>query len=236
MFFNDVMPYPIKETEFRKLPVFIIAALMASIAGYVNSAMLIEFAMPVSQMTGIASRLSEAMFHSNLDYLVNASIVLFGFLLGAVFSGLLIGQRQYRQDNAYGYALLCIGLLLSASALFSYIESTTSVLLAAIACGLQNALIASYRGLQIRTTHMTGIVTDIGVYIADFIKNRTPWSWQAYLLVVLFLSFVIGGIIGILAYQHFPNRAMILPAVVMFILGFAYLKTAEHKPDKSILQ
>ncbi|WP_029408549.1 YoaK family protein [Thiomicrorhabdus sp. Milos-T2] len=224
------MPYPIKETDFHKFPVFLLAALMASLAGYVNSAMLIEFAMPVSQMTGIASRLSDGIIHIQFDLLINASMVLFGFLFGAFLSGLMIGQRQYRQDNAYGYALLCISTLLTASTILSYIGSTFSVLLTAIACGLQNALIASYRGLQIRTTHMTGIVTDIGVFIADFVKTRSPWTWQAYLLVVLFISFIVGGFIGIVTYEYFPKRAMTLPAVVMLILGMVYLKVGVHQP------
>lgn len=227
------MPYPIKETDFHKLPVFLLAALMASLAGYINSAMLIEFAMPVSQMTGIASRLSDGIIHGQFDLLIKASMVLFGFLIGAFLSGLMIGQRQYRQDNAYGYALLCISSLLVGSTVFSYIGSTFSVLLTAIACGLQNALIASYRGLQIRTTHMTGIVTDIGVYIADFFKTKTPWSWQAYLLVVLFISFIVGGLIGIIAYEYFPKRAMILPALIMLILGIVYLRIGIHKPETS---
>lgn len=217
------MPYPLKETEFKKLPVFIIASLMASIAGYINSAMLIEFAMPVSQMTGIASNISRSISQADLLQLGNSVLILLGFLVGSMLSGLMIGHRQYRQDNTYGYALLCIGGLLIASSVLSYEHLKASVLLAAIACGFQNALVASYRGLQIRTTHITGIITDIGVYLAAYLKDRKSWGWQASLLVVLSASFIIGGIFGVLAYQAFPNQAMILPAAVVTILGLLYL-------------
>lgn len=217
------MPYPLKETAFKKLPVFIIASLMASMAGYINSAMLIEFALPVSQMTGVASRISDSISHGNFLQLGNSITILLAFLLGAFLSGLMIGRRQYRQNNAYGYGLLCIGGLLTTSSILSYEHLESSVLLAAIACGFQNALIASYRGLQIRTTHITGIITDIGVCLASYSKDRTTWDWQASLLVVLSVSFIAGGIFGVLAYQAFPNQAMILPAALMTSLGALYL-------------
>lgn len=217
------MPYPLKETDYQKLPVFIIAGLMASMAGYINSAMLVEFALPVSQMTGVASRISDSISHGNFLQLGSSILILLGFLLGSMLSGLMIGHRKYRQDNAYGYGLLCIGGLLIASSILSYEHLEGSVLLAAIACGFQNALVASYRGLQIRTTHITGIITDIGVYLAAYLKHRSSWGWQASLLVVLCVSFIIGGVLGILVYQALPNQTMILPAAVMTLLGVVYL-------------
>lgn len=210
-------------SDFKKTPVFILAGLMALLAGYINSAMLIEFAIPVSQMTGIASRISDTLVTGQLSALWDACRILLGFLLGAIVSGWLIGHRQYRQDKSYGYALFSISGLLGLAAVFAFIHSEVSVFLAAVACGLQNAMVASFKGLQIRTTHMTGIVTDIGVHLSLWLKHKTPWGWQSSLLVVLFSSFVVGGIIGIVAYHFMPKTAMVIPSVIMALLGALYL-------------
>ncbi|QKI90184.1 YoaK family protein [Thiomicrorhabdus xiamenensis] len=226
------MPYPVRENidtenadelKFSVRKLMLIGMIMASMAGYINSAMLMEFGIPVSQMTGVASRLSEAMSHMNLDALLIPLSILIGFLIGAILSGLIIGRAQYKTSANYGHALLLNGGLLGSATLFSFYHSETSLFFSAVACGLQNALVASYRGQQLRTTHMTGTVTDIGVHIALKLKTRQPWPWQANLLLVLLGSFLVGGILGIFAFQSIPYWSMILPCIINILLGTLYL-------------
>lgn len=218
------MPYPLRENNFAKLPVFVVGSLMAMVAGYINSAMLLEFSLPVSQMTGVISRLSYSGLMSEWHVFFSAIMILFGFFSGAMYSGWLIGHRQYHQDRSYGYALLSVcGLLLLATG-FSYVQSEISVFLAAVACGLQNALVASYRGLQIRTTHMTGVITDIGAYCGLWMRTRDPWTWQPYLLLAILAAFVMGGMMGFYMYSTLPNISLIFPTLLMGLLGILYLR------------
>ena len=182
------MPYPQREQiendidfKLSTAKLYLISFLMTLIAGYINSAMLIEFGLPVSQMTGISSHISDAMVDLSWLGLVNSFIVLGGFFTGAVISGWLIGHSQYQTTPNYGYALLINCGLLTLATAFSFIQSEISILLAAIACGLQNALVASYRGLQIRTTHVTGTVTDLGVHLAQKLKHKKPTYWRLQL-------------------------------------------------------
>lgn len=230
------MPYPVKESlsdndelKFPVRKVFLIATLMAAMAGYINSAMLIEFGIPVSQMTGVASHLSDSAVHLELGDFLTSLMILFGFLGGALLSGLLIGKAQFKTTANYGHALLINSMLLASAAIFSFIHSEISLLLSAVACGLQNALVASYRGLQLRTTHMTGTVTDIGVHLALKIKTGAPWPWQANLLLVLLVSFLIGGVLGIFAYRSFPNWSLLIPSSITALLGLLYLKVYYQK-------
>ncbi|WP_321325631.1 YoaK family protein [Thiomicrorhabdus sp.] len=224
------MPYPIKEhiendVDFKlsATKLYVISFIMTLIAGYINSAMLIEFGIPVSQMTGVSSRMSDAIVDIEWIDLLNNFMILSGFFGGAFISGWLIGHSQYQTTPNYGYALLLNCILLSLATFFSFIQSDLSLLLAAIACGLQNALVASYRGLQIRTTHVTGTVTDLGVHLAQKIKHKRAWSWKGNALIVLLLGFIIGGVIGIFAYRLFPNWSLVFPALITLILGLAYL-------------
>lgn len=236
------MPYPIRENlegesaeelKFSVRKLMVIAMLMAGMAGYINSAMLIEFGMPVSQMTGVTSRLSDALVHIDWEALQGAVMILLGFVLGAFLSGLIIGKKQYYHTPDYGHALLLNSSILGLATLFSFIQSEFSVFLSAVACGLQNALVSSYRGQQLRTTHMTGVVTDLGVYLAHRLKNRSAWPWQANLLLVLLISFLIGGIIGIFAYRQFPNWSLIAPCLINAVLAVLYLKIYHQKHNKT---
>jgi uncharacterized membrane protein YoaK (UPF0700 family) len=228
------MPYPLQEAleslhQNKILKTYFIAGLMALIAGYINSAMLIEFSIPVSQMSGVASNISGHLAAVDWTLLSVSILILLSFIFGAFISGLLIGQKQYNETPNYGYGLLLNCLLLTLAALLSFQHSVFSVLLSATACGIQNALVASYRGLQLRTTHMTGNATDIGVHLAAKIKSKTKWNWRSNVLVVLLITYILGGIIGIYAYIAIPNWSLIFPGVLTGVLGLVYLRNYARK-------
>lgn len=227
------MPYPIQdnidaestdELKFSVRKLMIIGILMAATAGFINSAMLIEFAIPVSQMTGVASRISDAAVHwEPYDLLANMAI-LFGFFLGALISGLMIGKAQYKTSANYGHALFLNSGLLGAATLSSLYQSEATLFFSAVACGLQNALVTSYRGQQLRTSHMTGTVTDLGVHLAHKLKTREPWPWKANLLIALLVGFLIGGVLGILAFRELSYWSMLIPSFITALLGVFYLR------------
>jgi uncharacterized membrane protein YoaK (UPF0700 family) len=234
------MPYPLQEPieslhQNKIMKTYFIAGLMALIAGYINSAMLIEFSIPVSQMSGVASHVSQHLVAFNWALLSISIFILISFIFGAFISGLLIGQKQYNETPNYGYGLLLNCLLLTVAALLSFQHSVFSVLLSAMACGIQNALVASYRGLQLRTTHMTGNATDIGVHLAAKITSKTKWSWRSHVLVVLLITYILGGIIGIYAYIAIPNWSLIFPGVLTGLLGLVYLRNYARKTARKKL-
>lgn len=194
------MPYPPRSTDdTAHAKAFLIAFVMAGLAGHVNSVMLMAFGLPVSQMTGMASHLSEGVALARPSVVITALIILAGFVGGATLSGLLIGRRPFPASPRYAWGLALESLLLATAVVCVMLDLATAALAAAaIACGLQNALVASYRGLLIRTTHVTGIATDLGVYLARLIRRRA-WSWQGWLLITLLGGYVAGGTLAVLA-------------------------------------
>ena len=193
------MPYPTRSPDdTAHAKAFIIAFVMAGLAGHVNSVMLMAFGLPVSQMTGMASHLSEGMALASPSVVITALVILAGFIGGATLSGLLIGRRPFPASPRYAWGLGLESLLLATAVVCVVLGLATAALAAAaIACGLQNALVASYRGLLIRTTHVTGIATDLGVYLARLIRRRA-WAWQGWLLITLLVGYVAGGTMAVL--------------------------------------
>lgn len=213
--------------------VLTVAGMMAAMAGYINSLMLIEFGLPVSQMTGIASHLSDSGFHFEWSAFGLSAALLLSFIFGAFLSALIIGHSQYKEDRRYGYALLLNTLILILAAVMASFVNLLALIFAALACGLQNAMVASYKGLQIRTTHVTGITTDIGVSLANRLRNRTQFTWQTGLLFTLLFSFILGGLLGILAFQWFHYEALMAPALLNGVLALLYFRRFQQSLNPS---
>lgn len=240
------MPYPPPSPDdAADTKAFVIAFVMAGLAGHVNSVMLMAFGLPVSQMTGTASHLSESMALADPSVVITTLSILIGFIAGAAVSGLIIGQREFPESPRYAWALGLESLLLGLAVVCIALGHANSALvLAAIACGLQNALVASYRGLLIRTTHITGIATDLGMYIARVIRpqgwsqgnwsrenwaqeNQTlenrmqkGWSWEGWLLITLIAGYIAGGFMAVLAQGELGTvNNLLLPAASAAIIS-----------------
>lgn len=202
--------------------VFAGAALLSAIAGYVNVVMLGFFAVPVSHMSGAVSRLGMDMVGGDVaDLMLIASIVA-GFLLGALLSGVWIGAATLRAGRRYGAVLMLQGVMLAAATWLALQGVSVAVPIAAFVCGLQNAMASSYRGLVLRTTHVTGIVTDIGVLIGQRLRQKQVRLWKLMLLLTVLAGFFLGGWLGAVLFHHVGMHALWLAALVCFVSGGLY--------------
>jgi len=211
------------------------AAAMAAVAGYVNSVVLGFFHTPVSHMTGAVSRTGVDLAEHQGNAVANIMII-GGFLLGAVIAGLLVGAKKLTPNRRFGIALALEGALLGIATFLLLHEHRLGLPAAALACGLQNAIGSSYCGLQIRTTHISGIVTDLGTMIGHWIRHRWVDRWKFIFFFVVFLAFGVGGYVGAVADGKYGPIALTLPAVAVFLAGvvyylFVHMATADMLPD-----
>lgn len=196
--------------------------LLAANAGAVNVVMLQVFHVPVSHMTGAASAVSFDLVMGLTDHLALIVSIMGGFLVGAILSGLIVGAKVLKAGRRYGAVLMIEGLLLMAAAGLATSTPDFAVVLAAIACGLQNAMAASYHGAVIRTTHVTGIVTDIGMMLGHALKrHRVAWA-DLFLLACLVIGFLLGGVYGVIGYLVLELAVLWIPAIGLFIGGLGY--------------
>ena len=93
---------------------------------------------------------------------------------------------------------------------------------AAFACGLQNAMASTYYGLIIRTTHVTGIVTDIGVIIGQRLRGHAIEPWRLGLLVIMLIGFFAGGVLGAIATAKLGHVCLAFAAAASFTGGLTY--------------
>lgn len=221
------MPYakrrPSKAVLKKERPfVFTGGVALAAIAGFVNSSLLSFYHVPVSHMSGAVSRLSIDVGGGALSDLLYILSIFVGFFLGATLSGLIIGGKQLLPGRRYGVVLVIEGALLATSAALLLNGSVLGVAVAALACGAQNAMASSYYGLVIRTTHITGIITDLGVLAGHWMRHRRVRAWRVLLLLGILLGFFAGGVAGAVVVTRLGARALLLPSAVCLLAGLAY--------------
>lgn len=209
----------------HKLPRWIIlgAFILAMVAGLINSVSLVSHAqVAVSHMTGNIGQVSQILVGIDGSNPFTLWVVL-AFLGGAMISGLVIGGDRLVFGRRYGVALLIqSGLLLGAW--FGYRrELMLGAILAASACGLQNAMVATYSGAVIRTTHLTGVLSDLGQILGNRIRGNKVPQRQLILLLEILAGFVAGGMLGAGLYPHLGANVLLLPIVLSFLSGASYL-------------
>lgn len=198
--------------------------MLAGVAGSINAVGFLGLQQQaLSHMTGTITNLGLALTTADSPLLRHAVGILGAFFLGCVVSGLIVRQRSLQFGPRYGAALVLEAiLLLAATWCLTQGHLTLGDSLAAMACGLQNALATTYSGAVIRTTHMSGIITDLGIALGLLVRGE-PVDWRRIRLYsILLLGFLLGAIEGTLAYQQFAYLSLLIPAAVVGCAGFGY--------------
>lgn len=191
-------------------------------AGFINVlALLSSFAQPVSHLTGITSNLGIALVENPAQVLPLLLTILF-FVAGSAISGLIIDSTQLRFGRRYGFILMFEGVVLATAVPFLTRDQRAGIYLLSLACGLQNGMVTTYSGAIVRTTHITGLLTDLGIYLGKWLlgRERDAWRWQMY--VVLFVGFLLGGVFGTFLFAQMGLLALYFCALLIGLLGFGY--------------
>ena len=197
--------------------------MLAFLAGFVNAALLSFYDVPVSHMSGAATRLGLDLGVGRSAELMTLALIMAAFFGGAVTSGCLIGRTSLRPGRRYSVVLFLEAGVLAGSGLLLADQQRSSLYAAAFACGLQNAMASSYYGLVIRTTHLTGIVTDLGVQIGHVLRHRRFDRWKFSMLAAILVGFIAGALSSALLGGRSDLNQLYLASGLAVIIGSGYL-------------
>ena len=194
--------------------------LLAFNAGAINAGGFLVVGMYTSHMTGFASMVADSLVLGNIKLVLGAVGALLSFTAGAAATAILVNwARQNHLQSEYALPLVIEAILLL---LFGLIGATFdrqtpfavpfTVLILAFVMGLQNALVTKISSATIRTTHMTGVITDLGIELGKFFYwNRTgvPQASQVRanrvklkLYAGLLGAFMLGGLVGASGFKY----------------------------------
>ena len=154
-----------------------LGATLAFVAGATNAGGFLAVGQYTSHMTGWLSALADNLVLGNATLVMAAAGALLAFLAGAMTTAILVNwglRRQLRSAYALpllleSAALLVFGLFGAAIGLFAPLFLPLTVLILCFIMGLQNAVITKISRAEIRTTHMTGLITDVGIELGKLL-------------------------------------------------------------------
>lgn len=167
----------------------------------------------VSHLTGTTVLLGIAIGHADWALARLLLAVATAFLLGALLAGMLLAEPT-PQGNAQAAMLTLEALLLGAGAVLFTAHPLTGMLIASCACGLQNGASTRLSSGLLRTTHLTGSYTDLGLWFGSALRRQQscqPFPWPHALVIAGFLA---GGVAAGLVYQADAASALWLPTAM----------------------
>ncbi len=215
-----------------------LAGFLAFIAGATNAGGFLAVAQYTSHMSGIVSSMADHIAIGEFALMLAAVGALMSFLGGAATSAIMINwarHRNLRSEYALplvleAILLVCFGMLGGSMQSHKWLFAPMTVSLLCFVMGLQNAMITKLSRAEIRTTHVTGMITDIGIELGKLLywNRRHPGlDWQyvhanrsrLQQLSVLVALFFLGGVVGALGFKHVGYIAT-LPLAAL-LLGLA---------------
>ena len=207
---------------------------LAFVAGAVNAGGFFAVGQYTSHMSGVVSSLADNAVLGEARLLLAGLISLAAFFLGAATSAILINWgRLHNAHSRYALPLLLEAALLLSFGLFGAELATLGHVTAIVAMlcyvmGLQNAIITKASRAEIRTTHVTGLVTDIGIELGKLLywNGDAPANHRVRadhhrlcLLGSLLALFLAGGLAGAWGFKHWGYATTVPLAAVLLLLS-----------------
>ncbi len=212
-----------------------LGAVLAFVAGAANAGGFLAVGQYTSHMTGIVSRVADDLVLGNVTLAIAGLGALTAFTMGAMTTAAMVnwGLRRHLR-SAYSLplvvesaALLVFGFFGAAIDLLTPLFMPLTIVLLCFIMGLQNAVITKISRAEIRTTHITGLVTDLGIELGKLLylnrsKVRVPVRAdrkRLQLQTLLISAFFGGGLLGALGFKHLGYVTTVPLAVLLGLLA-----------------
>ena len=218
--------------------------------GFVNILGFLAVHRFVSHVTGFAGRFAFSLYEVKYTDALAAFFIPVFFLIGSTVSGFFTEVRREKgQAPIYIISMISMSLVFATLGILGVNGSLgifgepfesfhDFILLAALSftCGMQNALFTSASGAVVRTTHLTGITTDLGIGIAKILNRQGhDIEYQSnWLRIGIIVSFLIGSLIGVVIIQQIKYLSFFIPAVLSLIIAFKLYHTRKEIESKKL--
>jgi len=208
-----------------------LAALLCLTAGFVNGAGFLSFYVLTTNVTGHVALFAEKLAAGDFTNARTVGMWMILFLAGAFVSSFIIRRVGKEQRFAYTLSIsIEIGLLLFVAiyGAHTYPSIINTRLLAGallFAMGLQNAMVSMISGSVVRTTHLTGMFTDLGIELSAVMQTNTLADTvllrqRIFLRLVIIFFFFFGCVSAAYLYPYLGFSAFFIPAAILAIVMF----------------
>ena len=205
-----------------------LASLLAFVAGLVNVAGFLSVQKLTTNVTGHFAYFIDEIFKLQFLNGFIYFLYIFFFFLGSFISSFLVEIVSKRNKNYVFIVPVIFESLILYIITFSgmqFASNCSNVIAFSLlfAMGLQNSLVTVISNAAVRTTHLTGLFTDLGIELSQLFfykhaKQKQKLVSSIKLRLTIICTFFIGGILGAILYNPLGLAVLSIPAT-MLILG-----------------
>lgn len=202
---------------------FVAAGLLAVGAGIINVVGLLSFEHQfVTHLTGTTSLLGESLARGDIAGISRYAGLLAAFVMGCMLSGAIVRDSVLRLGRPYGVVLFVQSAALVGAAWLLESHHASGIYLLALCGGLQNAMVTTFSGSVIRTTHVSGMFTDLGIFLGHRLRGVPTDRRRLRLSLTVIGGFLAGGTVGALSFARWADFALLIPALGSASLAVAH--------------
>ena len=218
-----------------------LASTLSFIAGIVNIAGVLSVATLTTNVTGHFAFFAEQIALKNYSKAITIIIYILFFLLGAFASNFMVELAMLKKPRiAHAFPMFLEIIILLFVGFSSNFHPDYIAYLLLFAMGLQNALVTNISQSVVRTTHLTGLFTDLGIELSQlfFFKKDAELkrlSRSIFLRLSIIFFFFLGCVLGGLFYENFHLKILLFAALVLlFALLFDNIIVYYHLTKRRI--
>ncbi|GAB1362001.1 YoaK family protein [Rhodobacter sp.] len=205
----------------------VLAGMLSSIAGALNAAGFLVAGSFTANMTGNVSAFADYLAWGAWVMALSFAGLLVAFICGAGLAALAIQTGERRQlRSVYALAITAEAVLLlllgAAFAIWPQMQETLLVIGLSFVMGLQNAVTTMISRARVRTTHVSGMATDVGIELAALAggeKLRSAALPQLRLHGLTLSAFAAGGVVGALVFGLIGHWLLVLAAGILLLIA-----------------
>jgi uncharacterized membrane protein YoaK (UPF0700 family) len=218
-----------------------LATLLSFVAGIVNVTGVLSVQTLTTNVTGHFAYFAEEIMKRDYAAAITFFVFTIFFLLGAFTSNFLAELISKKHPNLSHVipislemiVLISVGIFGAQSALSSF-EGKWIAFSMLFAMGMQNSLVTKISQSTVRTTHLTGLFTDLGIELSQLFFYKKPeekkkLKTSIYLRLSIIIFFFIGCISGGFLYNQLEMKTLFIAATFLLLaLLYDYIRLQFH--------
>lgn len=219
-----------------------LASSTAAVSGIINVTSVLAFLVFTSNVTGHVANLSKHIVEQNFGEMLIFMIWLFMFFAGAFLANFIVksyeGKSYYRAHSIPVVIEIIVLLFVAIYGNHFYRETQQEkeIVIAVLlfSMGLQNSLVSTISGGLIKSSHLTGLFTDLGGEVAEWMHPKTTKTEvvrnKIYIRLTVLGFYILGGLIGGYFFNLYEFAIFYaVPVILLTILYYDLSELALHK-------
>ncbi len=194
--------------------------ILTFLAGAINIYTIVLLGSTITHFTGNISNAAILLASGNINTFAELFYFIILFLIGSTISGYVYHEKE-SDINVYDSILpMLFGIVIYVSMKITA-NPATMLKIISLVMGIQNGMYVKIKGVIVRTTHMTGYLTDAGVCLGLLLHGKFEFRIRFLFYILSILTFFSGGFTSYLLIKRIDLKTIELMAIIYFILGLS---------------